>query len=330
MLSRLLLLIGKGLLWLLALGVCLWAFGALYFMLPSAGAFGAAAFALVVLVVLVAIRPLWKGIAILSGLFVLVLAWSLTIQPSNDRPWDPEVTQTAWAEIDGDQVTIHNFRDFDYRTTTDFTPHWDTKTIDLSQVKAIDLFINYWGSAWMAHPIVSFQVGDHDHVAFSIELRPQVDQKVSMLAGLYKVYGLIYLVGAERDLVRVRTNYRHEDIYLYRTTASPERSRAMFLDYVRSLNDLHQHPEFYNALTSNCTTNVRVHSVATAPDKPPPWDWRILINGFADKMLYERGDFVGALPFADLKGQALINEKARAADQDPEFSRRIRESRVGF
>jgi hypothetical protein len=104
----------------------------------------------------------------------------------------------------------------------------------------------------------------------------------------------------------------------------------MFLDYVRSLNDLHQHPEFYNALTSNCTTNVRVHSVATAPGKPPPWDWRILINGFADKMLYERGDFVGALPFEDLKRQALIDEAAEAADQDPEFSRRIRESRVGF
>jgi Domain of unknown function (DUF4105) len=330
MLSGLFLLVGKGLLLLLALGLSLWAIGALYFMLPLAGPPGAAVFALAVLVAVAVIRPLWKAIAILFGLFLLVLAWSLTIQPSNDRPWDPEVAQTAWAEIDGDQVVIHNFRDFDYRATADFTPHWDTKTIDLSQVRAIDLFINYWGSAWMAHPIVSFQVGDHDHVAFSIELRPQIDQKVSMLAGLYKVYGLIYLVGAERDLVRDRTNYRHEDIYLYRTTASPERSRAMFLDYVRSLNDLHQHPGFYNALTSNCTTNVRVHSVATAPGKPRPWDWRILINGFADKMLYERGDFVGALPFADLKRQALINDKAKAADDDPEFSRRIRESRVGF
>lgn len=330
MLSGLFLLIGKGLLLLLALGLSLWAIGALYFMLPLAGSPSAAIFVLAVLVAVAVIRPLWKAIAILFGLFLLVLAWSLTIQPSNDRPWAPEVAQTAWAEINGDQVTIHNFRDFDYRTTTDFTPHWDTKTIDLSQVRAIDLFINYWGSPWMAHPIVSFQVGDDDHVAFSIELRPQIDQKVSMLAGLYKVYGLIYLVGAERDLVRVRTNYRHEDVYLYRTKASPERSRAMFLDYVQSLNDLHQHPEFYNALTSNCTTNVRVHSVATAQGKPPPWDWRILINGYADKMLYERGDFVGTLPFADLKGQALINEKAQAADQDPEFSRRIRESRVGF
>jgi Domain of unknown function (DUF4105) len=330
MLSRLVLIFAKGILLLVALGLSLWAIGALYFMLRFAGSFGAAVFAIAVLVVLVVIRPLWKAIAMLFGLFLVVFAWWLTVQPSNNRPWDPEVAQTAWAEINGDQVTIHNFRDFDYRTTTDFIPRWETKTVDLSQVRGIDLFINYWGSTWMAHPIVSFQFGDDDHVAFSIELRKQTDQKASMLAGLYKIYGLIYLVGAERDLVRLRTNYRHEDIYLYRTTASPERARAMFLDYVRSLNDLHQHPEFYNALTSNCTTNVRVHTVATAPGKPPPWDWRILLNGFADQMLYERGDFVGDLPFADLRKQALINEKAKAADQEPDFSRRIRESLVGF
>jgi hypothetical protein len=327
---RLVLLICKTLLLLFVLGLCLWAVGALYFMLPFAGSFSAAIFGIVALAVLALIRPWWKAVVILFGLFLLVFAWWFTIQPSNDRSWEPEVAHTAWAEVNGNQVVIHNFRDFDYRTTTDFLPRWENKTVDLSQVRGIDLFINYWGSKWMAHPIVSFQVGDDDHVAFSIELRKQIDQKVSMLAGLYKIYGLIYLVASERDLVRLRTNYRHEDIYLYRTTVSPERARAIFLDYLRSLNDLHQHPEFYNALTSNCTTNVRVHTVATAPGKPPPWDWRILLNGFADQMLYERGDFAGDLPFTELRKQALINEKAKAADQDPEFSKRIRESLAGF
>jgi hypothetical protein len=227
-------------------------------------------------------------------------------------------------------VTIHNFRDFDYRTSTDFIPNWETKTVDLAQVRGVDLFINYWGSEWMAHPVVSFQFGDNDHVAFSIELRPQLGQKPSTLAGLYKSYGLIYLVGDERDLIRVRTNYREEDIYLYRTMVKPARARAIFLDYLRRVNALHERPEFYNALTSNCTTNVRVHTAATAVDKPVPWDWRILINGYADQMLYERGDLVGQLAFADLKKQALINQKAKAADRDPEFSQRIREGVIGF
>ena len=182
----------------------------------------------------------------------------------------------------------------------------------------------------MAHPVVSFQFGDNDHVAFSIELRAQIGQKPSTLAGLYKTYGLIYLVGDERDLVRVRTNYRGEDIYLYRTVVKPARARAIFLDYLRRVNALHEHPEFYNALTSNCTTNVRVHTAATAVDKPAPWDWRILINGYADQMLYERGDLVGHVTFADLKKQALINEKAKAANRDPHFSEHIRAGVIGF
>jgi uncharacterized protein DUF4105 len=324
--------ISYGLLLIIFLGLTLWAAGALYFTLPFKEFRGlsAAIYLIVVLGLLLAIRPLWKGAIAGLGLFLPVLAWTLTIRPSNDGHWEPDVAQTAWAEIDGDRVTIHNFRDFDYRTATDAIPNWETKTIDLTTLQGIDLFINYWGVEWMAHPIVSFQFGDNDHVAFSIELRRRVGQAYSTLAGLYKTYGLTYLVGDERDLVRVRTNYRKEDIYLYRTVVKPPRARAIFLDYLRSLNDLHEHPEFYNELTSNCTTNVRVHTAATAVGKPPPWDWRILINGYADQMLYERGDLVGRLAFADLKKQALINKKAKAADQDPDFSYRIREGVIGF
>lgn len=314
------------------LSVTLWATGALFFMLPFDEVRGltAAIYAIAVLVLLVAIRPFWKGVATGFGLFLLVLAWSFTIQPSNEGHWQPDVAETAWAKIDGNNVTIHNFRNFDYRSSIDFIPNWETKTVDLAQLKGVDLFINYWGSEWMAHPLVSFQFGDKDHVVFSVELRAQIGQKPSTLAGLYKVYGLIYLVGDERDLVRVRTNYREEDIYLYRTVINPTRARAIFLDYLRRVNALHEHPEFYNALTSNCTTNVRVHTAGTAIEKPAPWDWRILINGYADQMLYERGDLVGHLAFADLKKQALINQKAKAADHDSQFSQRIRAGAIGF
>jgi hypothetical protein len=322
----------NGVLLVTLLGLTLWAAGALYFMLPlkEIRGFSAAVYVIAVLGLLMAIRPLWKGAIVVLGLFFLVLAWTLTIHPSNDAHWEPDVAQTAWAEIDGDQVTIHNFRNFDYRSSTDFIPNWETKTVDLTALRGIDLFVNYWGVRWMAHPVVSFQFGDSDHVAFSIELRRQVGQEYSTLAGLYKTYGLIYLVGDERDLVRVRTNYRKEDIYLYRTVTKPARARAIFLDYLRSLNDLHQHPAFYNELTSNCTTNVRVHTAATATGEPPPWDWRLLINGYADQMLYERGDLIGQLAFADLRKQALVDEKAKAANDDPDFSRRIRDGVIGF
>jgi hypothetical protein len=173
--------VSYGLLLVILLGLTLWAAGALFFMLPFKEARGlsAAIYVIAVLGLLLRIRPLWKGAIAGVGLFLLVFAWTLTIRPSNDGHWESDVAQTAWAEIDGDRVTIHDFRNFDYRTSTDFIPNWETKTVDLTALQGIDLFVNYWGVEWMAHPVVSFQFGDSDHVAFSIELRRQVDQAYS-------------------------------------------------------------------------------------------------------------------------------------------------------
>jgi len=47
-------------------------------------------------------------------------------------------------------------------------------------------------------------------------------------------------------------------------------------------------------------------------------------------MMYERGDLASDLPFAELKQKAHINEAARNADNDSDFSRLIREGRPGF
>jgi hypothetical protein len=233
-----------------------------------------------------------------------------------------------WAEIDGDSVTLHNIRNCDYRTELDYTPHWETRTVDLSHLRGVDLAINYWGSDWMAHPIVSFQFDNAPPVCFSIETRKTVGQTYSAVGGLYRQFELIYICAEERDVIRVRTNYRRgEVIYLYRTTMSPERARERFLEYVASINTLRTHPRWYNAVTTNCTTSIRAQHAAS---ERRPWDWRILLNGYADQMLYEQGALAGHLPFTELKEQALINESAQAADADPDFSQRIRAGRAGF
>jgi hypothetical protein len=188
----------------------------------------------------------------------------------------------------------------------------------------MDLFIMYWGSPWMAHPIVSFRFADALPLCFSIETRKTIGQEYSALRGLFRQYTLIYIVADERDSVRVRSKYRHgEDVYLYRTLASPEQSRARFLEYINATNTLRDHPRWYNALTSNCTTNIRTQR---SMNKRTPWDWRMLVNGKADEMLYERHLIAtGGLPFAELKERSHINKRANAADQDPDFSRQIRE-----
>jgi hypothetical protein len=323
---------GLGLAWLVVLGLVAWAVAALMIDLPIAALRlpVAIAFGLAILAALVFLRgPKRKLLACVVG-FAAVLAWWLTISPSNDRDWQQDVTQTPWAEVDGDRVTIHNVRNFDYRAEFDYTPRWEDRTYDLSQIGGADLFITYWGSPWIAHPIVSFQFGEDEHVAFSIETRKEVGEEYSAFKGFFRQYELIYIVADERDVIRLRTNYRTgEEVYLYRTTATAEAARMIFLDYLRSANELHEQPAFYNAVTSNCTTNIRIHTKVAAGAKAP-WNWRLLLNGKGDEFAYEHGRFVGDLPFPELKQQARINDSARAADQAPDFSTRIRQGRVGF
>jgi hypothetical protein len=205
----------------------------------------------------------------------------------------------------------------------DYTPHWETRTVRISQITGIDLAINYWGSPWIAHPIASFQFADAPPLCFSIEIRRKLGQSYSPIRGLYRQFELIYIVADERDVIRVRTNYRNEDVCLYRTTISPAHARERFLEYIRSLNALRDKPRWYNAITTNCTTSIRTQH---PPNKRMPWDWRILLNGKGDEMMYERHLLVtGGLPFAQLKARSLIDVRARAANDSPDFSKLIRE-----
>lgn len=309
--------------WIVAVLCVAWAFGAVYFDFPTAGRFAAILFVLLLLAAIVLVRGKLLKLAIVFGGFVLVASWWLTLKPSNDRAWQPDVARTAWAQINGDEVTLYNVRNCDYRTESDFTPHWEMRSVRLSQITGMDVAINYWGSPWIAHPIVSFQFSDALPICFSIETRKTIGQEYSALAGLYRQYTLIYVVADERDLIRLRSNYRREDVYLYHTLASPAQARERFREYVRTINSLHENPRWYNAVTSNCTTSIRNQR---AVKLRVTWDWRILFNGKADEMLYQdRAIATGGLSFTELKQRSLINERARAANDGPNFSHAIRE-----
>jgi uncharacterized protein DUF4105 len=310
--------------WLAAFGCATWAAGALYFDFPTAGALAAILFVIVLVAAVIFLRGRLLKLAAVFAAFAVVALWWLTLKPSSDRPWQPDVAETAWAEINGDDVTVHNVRNCDYRTETDFTTHWETRTVRLSQITGMDLAIMYWGSPWMAHPIVSFRFADALPLCFSIETRKTIGQEYSAVRGLYRQYTLIYIVADERDSILVRSKYRHgEDVYLYRTLASPAQARVRFLEYVAAINSLRDHPRWYNAITTNCTTNIRTQRPA---NQRVPWDWRMLVNGKADEMLYERHVIAtGGLPFSELKRCSQINKRASDADQDPDFSRAIRQ-----
>ena len=157
-----------------------------------------------------------NGVLTVLGLVAVVMMWWFSIQPRNDRDWQPSVARLATATIQDRTVTIHNVRNFEYRSETDFTPRWETRRYDLDQIVGCDLFISYWGPTLVAHTISSWAFSDGQHVAISIETRKVVGQEYSVLHGFFRQYELYYAVTDERDLIGVRTGCRGEQVYLYR------------------------------------------------------------------------------------------------------------------
>jgi hypothetical protein len=262
----------------------------------------------------------------------LVIAWYMTLKPPATQKWSPEFAQMPWSDRVGDQVTIHNVRNFSYRTEMNFTEIWETRKVDLGKLIGADLFLTHWGVPMVAHSIVSFRFADGSYLATSIEARRTVDQQFSAFRGFFRQYEVIYLVADERDVVRVRTNYRQsEEVYLYRTRITPADAQSLFTAYLGWMNSTYVHPEWYNALTRNCSTPETTYLAKAKIGGISRWDWRSILDGSGDKMLYDLGDLESdLLPFDSLKRQAFINPVALKADGAQDFSRRIRAGRVGF
>ncbi len=302
----------------------LWASAALWFDGPASrplAAVLAAAWVLAALGLLWRLRSFRRGLAGFSLLFLAVLLWWLSIEPSAERDWDPTVARVSEAVIEGDRVTLTNVRNFDYRTEEDFVERWEDRSYDLSRLQGVDLFLSYWGSPWIAHTIVSWEFDDGQHLAVSIETRKEKHESYSAVRGFFRQYELHYVVADERDVIRVRTNHRGEDTYLYRLSTPRDTARALLIDYLEEINRLAHHPRWYNALTHNCTTTIRRHAQHVAPGNP--WDWRILVNGRIDELGYSRGTVNTDLPFSELRQRSAISKRATRIGQDY-FSRRIR------
>ena len=319
--------------WLVLALMTLWAVAALYvdFRVPALRIPLTVLYVLAVLVILARFKLRLKAAAYCLAGFCIVLIWWFSLKPSNEGNWQENAARTAWVEINGDRVTIHNLRNCDYRTENDYSNCWSDRTLNLSDLRGVDFFFTNWGPKWIGHPILSFQFGDHQHVAFSIEARYKVGQTYSAILGFFRQYELIFVAADERDVIRLRTNFRKdEEVRLYRTQVSPQQARTIFLVYADYLNKLRDEPEWYNALTRNCTTTVDTQ-IAQSMNHPQPWNYQLLLNGTLDELMYERGRLVtGGLPFPELREREHINDAARAADGSPNFSDLIRVGRVGF
>ncbi len=316
--------IARVLAWAICVALTSWATAALAFDTRAAWlrAPFAVAYLAILVVVYLRVRPRLRAHLVSLACFLLVLAWWRSLEPSNARDWQPDVAVLPHADSDGEHVTIHDVRDCDYRSETDFDVRHHDRTFDLSKLDTIDFFLVYWGSPSIAHTMVSFGFRGQGYVCVSIETRKEKGEGYSALRGFFRQYELTYVVAEERDLVKLRTDFRHEDVYLYRLKVDPGVARGLFLEYMNRVDALYEKPEWYNAATSNCTTNIRDLARLYSGDSRA--DWRFLVNGYIDRMLYERGRIDASRPFEETRKRAHVNPLAQAAKGAADFSEQIR------
>ena len=304
--------------------------------LPNFAAITYALFAISMAVVIVrSPKSRWRAIGILAVVWVALIVWFLSIAPSDTRDWQPDLSRPPRVSVNGDQMTIENVRNFAYLSETDFDERWETRSYDLSRLDGHDLMVVYWGGMEaVAHTMVSFRFrddtrpGGFDFLVISIEARREKSESYSPVAGAFRRYELYYVIADERDAVAVRTNHRDNEIYLYRTLSTPERSRALLLNYLKTADQLSREPAWYNTLTDNCTNGILYH-VRSLGDELP-YTWEILLNGYADRYAYKAGGLSHALSFEDLKRRSRINDAAKGHDVDESFSAAIRAGLPGY
>ena len=259
---------------------------------------------------------------VFAGLFLAVCAWWATILPSHDRDWRRDVAVMPHAVVDGDRVHITGVRDFDYRSRSDFTPRYREREVSLSHLTGVDFYVSFWMEGPIGHTFLSFTFDNAPPLSVSIETRPEANERYSPLASMFKQYELIYIVGEERDLVRLRTNYRDEALFLYHLAVSPEAARRLFLVYVERINELYGQAEWYHLLSNSCTINiVRYANVA---GRTGGLDIRHVFNGLIDRYFYNTGLVNTSLGFEELRRRSNITEISRAAGNGDDFPQRIR------
>lgn len=261
------------------------------------------------------------------GVFILcagiVVAW-LQIKPSHDRDWKVSVAKLPSVSFEGEQVKIRNIRNFDYKTEKDFSVRYYDKTYDLNKLVSLDYVLVYWdGNEAVAHTILSFGFNNGEYLSVSVETRVERGEPQSGLRGLFKQYESIYILGDEKDLLRLRTNYRKEDVYLYPTTINPQIVRKMFKAIMERVNQIASEPEFYNTLSHSCLTSL-ANDFEKVIATRSFFDFRRIANGYSDEMLYENGWIDSKLSFEDTKRLHYANQYVMADVSDENYSIKIR------
>src|ERR1700688_3668237 len=263
------------------------------------------------------------GLLAFAVAFSGLLIWWQRIAPSNDRIWADDVAQMTTGTVDGNRVTLRNVRNFDWRSNTDYTQRWETRQYDLDRVNSVDMIMSYWTGPAIAHMLISFGFDDGEHVVFSVEIRRERIESFSEIGGLFKEFELSVIATDERDVIRLRTNVRGEDAYLYRFRIPVSAMRSLFLGYTDEANALIGTPRFYNTVTVNCTTLV--YHMMNRIVGHLPLSWQLLVSGYLPEYVYRVGGLDQRHPLEELRALGRITDRARKAHRAGTFSTDIRQ-----
>ena len=268
---------------------------------------------------LLPMRP-W-ALAVWFGLLLVTILWWLSLRPNSNRDWKTGMDVLPHVELVGDVLRIRQFRNFRYMASGDPLPQYEERTFDLTKLSSLDYFLAHWSGPVIAHTLVSFGFDDGQFLVVSVEARLQRWQSYSPLRGIFRTYELIFVIGDERDIIRLRTNIRRERVYLYRVRMPRPEVRQLLVDYLARVEKLEERPEWYNSITSNCTTNLFYHGRHRVPWWLTP---HIFLNGLSARAMYLRGFLDDSLPFKELQSRSDIRERALAAGDAANFSQQIR------
>jgi hypothetical protein len=255
--------------------------------------------------------------------FGALLAWWHRLKPSNDRVWADDVAEMTTGAVEGSRVTLHNVRNFDWRSNSEYTRRWELRSYDLERLDCVDMILSFWSTRAIAHVLISFGFNDGDHVVFSVEIRRRKGDGFSEIGGFFKEFELSIIAADERDIIRVRTNIRGEDDYLYRIRLPVPAMRSLFLAYVEQANCLVGTPRFYNTISVNCTTLV--YHMAKHIVGYLPWDYRLLLSGYLPVYVCRIGGLDTRYTLTELRAFGRITERAKKSDRSPTFSADIRQ-----
>jgi hypothetical protein len=312
---------------LLVVGSGAWAALALWYRLPGgkgARALGSTAWMLLVLLLaaLAIVERTWWPLLVFAALHGVLLRWWIRIVPSGGKPWRDDVARLLKGTAHGQHVQLDNVRNFRWRSDNDYAVRWEHREYDLDRLTGADAVLSYWSGPAIAHAMISFGFEGGRHLVFSVEVRKTRDQRYSSIGGFFKQFETILVAADESDIIRVRTNVRGEDTYLYPLRMEHATLCALFLSYVHAANQLALQPAFYNTFTSNCTSLV--YRMARQIDAGLPWDVRLLLTGYLPEYLRRVGAVDRDVPVKILRQRSRISERARASAIDADFSDAIR------